>query len=240
MSKIDLTKIEGYDTMTAEEKLKALEDFEIPDAQEPDYTGWVKKDVLDKATKDAAEWKKKYNDTLTDAQKKGVIDSEKQAQMEKELAELKRDKAVSQNIAKLLALGYEEDLATETAEAMADNDMAKVFENQKKFKESLEKKIKAEALKNMDRPDGTGNTDARRFVTVATTHTAREASSATTPRARSAGSWKSAWRTSPACNRPRNSLTSFTNAVICAISSSVHSRMFHSNPEQPSSDIAAR
>lgn len=160
MSKIDLTKIEGYDTMTAEEKLKALEDFEIPDAQEPDYTGWVKKDVLDKATKDAAEWKKKYNDTLTDAQKKGVIDSEKQAQMEKELAELKRDKAVSQNIAKLLALGYEEDLAAETAEAIADNDMAKVFENQKKFKESLEKKIKAEALKNMDRPDGTGNTDA--------------------------------------------------------------------------------
>lgn len=160
MSKIDLTKIEGYDTMIAEEKLKALEDFEIPDAQEPDYTGWVKKDVLDKATKDAAEWKKKYNDTLTDAQKKGIIDSEKQAQMEKELAELKRDKAVSQNMAKLLALGYEEDLAAETAEAIADNDMAKVFENQKKFKESLEKKIKAEALKNMDRPDGTGNTDA--------------------------------------------------------------------------------
>ncbi len=41
--KIDITKIEGYrDGMTAEEKLTLLGEYEIPD---PDYSGYVKKDV---------------------------------------------------------------------------------------------------------------------------------------------------------------------------------------------------
>ena len=32
--KLDLTKIEGYENMTPEEKLKALEGYDVPD---PDY-----------------------------------------------------------------------------------------------------------------------------------------------------------------------------------------------------------
>ena len=38
--RIDVSTIEGYAEMTAEEKLKALESFELPN---PDYTGYVKK-----------------------------------------------------------------------------------------------------------------------------------------------------------------------------------------------------
>ena len=34
--KIDVTRIENYDSMTAEEKLQALENYEL------DYTGYVK------------------------------------------------------------------------------------------------------------------------------------------------------------------------------------------------------
>lgn len=41
--KLDLTKIEGYENMTPEEKLKALEGYDVPD---PDYSGYVKKDRL--------------------------------------------------------------------------------------------------------------------------------------------------------------------------------------------------
>jgi hypothetical protein len=44
MAKIDVTKIEGYADMTPEEKLKALEGYDVPD---PDYSGYVKKDVFD-------------------------------------------------------------------------------------------------------------------------------------------------------------------------------------------------
>ena len=45
MAKIDISKIEGYADMSAEEKLAALEGLEIP---EPDYSGFVRKEVFDK------------------------------------------------------------------------------------------------------------------------------------------------------------------------------------------------
>ena len=45
MAQIDTSKIEGYENMTAEEKVKAFESFNIPD---PDYSGYVKKEVFDK------------------------------------------------------------------------------------------------------------------------------------------------------------------------------------------------
>lgn len=40
MAKIDVTQIEGYAEMSAEDKLKALEGFDIPD---PDYSGYVRR-----------------------------------------------------------------------------------------------------------------------------------------------------------------------------------------------------
>ena len=61
--KIDVTKIEGYSEMSAEEKLAALESYTIPD---PDYTGYVKKDAFDKAASEAAEWKRKHNALLSE------------------------------------------------------------------------------------------------------------------------------------------------------------------------------
>ena len=45
MAKIDVTKIEGYANMTAEEKLKALEGYSIP---EPDMSSYISKDQFDK------------------------------------------------------------------------------------------------------------------------------------------------------------------------------------------------
>ena len=43
MAKIDVSTIEGFADMTAEQKAEALANYEFPD---PDYTGYVKKDVL--------------------------------------------------------------------------------------------------------------------------------------------------------------------------------------------------
>ena len=61
------------------------------------------------------------------------------------------------NKAKLVALGYEEALADETAEAMADGDSEKVFANQQKHLTSFEKKVRAEALKNTPKPTPDGD-----------------------------------------------------------------------------------
>ena len=62
MAKIDVSKIEGYDTMTPEEKLAALESFEYEDnATELERY----KNAVTKANSEAADWKKKHNALLT-------------------------------------------------------------------------------------------------------------------------------------------------------------------------------
>lgn len=157
MAKIDVTKIEGYAEMSAEDKLKALEAYDVPD---PDYSGFVTKEQFDKTASELAAKKKELRDKLTDDEAAKQKEQEERESMQKELDALRRESVVSKNKARLIALGYEEALADETAEAMADGKIEKVFANQKKHLEAFEKKVRAEALKNTPKPtpDGDGKT----------------------------------------------------------------------------------
>ena len=157
MAKIDTTKIEGYDKMTPEQKLAALEGFEYEDnAAELEKT----KNALSKSNSEAAEWRKKHNALLSEEEKKKQEDAEKLTQMEKELAELRKGKTVSEYKAKFIAQGYSEALAEDTAQALADGDTAKVFVNQQKFLDEYAKTVKADALKKTPKPAaGSGYTE---------------------------------------------------------------------------------
>lgn len=154
MAKIDVTQIEGYADMTAEEKLKALEGYDV---SEPDYSGWVKKDLYDKTASELASKKKELRDKLTDDEAAKQKEKEERETMQKELDALRRESTVSKNKAKLIGLGYDEGLAEETAEAMADGNLDKVFAGQKKHLEAFEKKIRADLLKDTPKPVGDGN-----------------------------------------------------------------------------------
>ena len=55
--------------------------------------------------------------------------------------------------------GYDEKLAEETAEALAKGDLDKVFVNHKKHNESVEKKIRADVLKETPHPEGGNGSD---------------------------------------------------------------------------------
>lgn len=149
MAKIDVSKIEGYESMSAEDKVKALEALEYDDnAAELERL----KKSNDKLSSESAEWKRKHNALLSEEEKKKQEDAEKLAQMEKELTELRKDKTVSEFKAKFLAQGYPEELAAATATALADGDTATVFANQQKFLDDYAKKIKADALKDTPKP----------------------------------------------------------------------------------------
>ena len=157
MAKIDTKLITGYEQMTLEQKVAALEAYNHPD---PDYSGYVKKDLYDKAASDAASWKKKHNELLTEDERKKQEDADALANMKKELDELRKDKTVSEFKAKLIAQGYDEALASDTAQAMADGDTDKVFANQGKFLEDYAKKVKADAMKKTPKPPaGDGSSD---------------------------------------------------------------------------------
>jgi hypothetical protein len=155
MAKIDVTKIEGYADMTPEEKLKALEGYDVPD---PDYSGYVKKDVFDKTASELAAKKKELTEKMSEDEQKKAKEAEERQALEEKYNALLREIAVSKNKTKLLGLGYDEKLADETAEAMADGDLDKVFKNQKKFLEGFEKSIRAEVLKDTPEPTGDGDT----------------------------------------------------------------------------------
>lgn len=155
MAKIDFTKIEGWNEMSAEDKLKALEDYEVPD---PDYSGYVKKEVFDKTASDLSKAKKDLKSTLTAEEQARQEQKEKQDELERKYNELLRENTISKNTTKFLSLGYTEELALETATAVADGDFDKVFANSQKHLKSFEKQIRADALKDTPKPtdDGQG------------------------------------------------------------------------------------
>ena len=149
MAKIDTTSIEGYESMTAEEKLAALEALEIP---EPDYNGWVKKDLLDKANSEAAAWKKKHREQMTAEEAEKAAAAEKYAEAMARLEVLEAEKAVGEFTAQFMGLGYDANLAKATAEALHKGDVATLFKNHAKFTADREKALKAELLKDTPTP----------------------------------------------------------------------------------------
>lgn len=149
MAKIDTSKIEGFDKMTADEKVSALEAYIFPD---PDYSGYVKKDVYDKTASDLADWKKKHNALLSEEEQKKQAQAEQYEAMQKELAELKRGKSIADQKAKLIGIGYAEDLAEDTAVAMLDGDFDKVLANQKTYADTISKTTLAKTMQNSPTP----------------------------------------------------------------------------------------
>jgi hypothetical protein len=154
MAKIDVTQIEGYADMTAEEKLKALEAYDVPD---PDYSGYVSKEQFDKTASELAAKKKELSEKLSEDERQKQEEQEQREELQKKYDTLLRESTVSKNKAKLLGLGYEEKLADETAEAMADGNLDKVFANQKKHLDAVEKRVRAEVLKETPKPTGDGD-----------------------------------------------------------------------------------
>lgn len=155
MAKIDISSIEGYENMSAEEKLAALESFELPD---PDLTGFVKKDLLDRANSEAAAFKRQLREKMTEEEAAKAKAAEDMAAIQQELEALRQEKAVTDLTKRWMGVGYSEELATATAKAMAAGEMDTVFKNHSKFLADREKALKAELLKNTPTPPaGEGN-----------------------------------------------------------------------------------
>lgn len=154
MPKIDVSTIEGYDSMTPEEKVAALEGIDLP---APDLKDYVKKSAMDKAASDAASWKKKYQDLLSDDDRKKSEEAEELSNLRNQVAELTKRETIAKYTANFISQGYDKELAAETAIAMAEGDTAKVFENNQKFLEKYAKTIRSENMRNTPRPeDGDG------------------------------------------------------------------------------------
>jgi hypothetical protein len=69
---------------------------------------------------------------------------------------LLKSSTISNYKSKYLSLGYEEGLAADTADALANGDMERFFTNVQRHLETIEKRQKADAARNTPKLDGKG------------------------------------------------------------------------------------
>lgn len=143
------------DGMTFEEVETALESVTIPEDNSAEIERL--KNALSKSNSEAAGYKKQLREKMTEDEQKKQKEQEEREELQNKYDKLLRESVIAKNKAKLVALGYEEALADETAEAMADGDSDKVFANQQKHLASFEKKVRAEALKDTPKPTPDGD-----------------------------------------------------------------------------------
>lgn len=152
MPKFDTSTIDGFDAMTADEKVAALLGWDIPEAV--DMSLYVSKETFDKKASEAASLAR---------QLKGKPSDDDITALRNELATTKetvetfqKEKTIAEWTARYLELGYEKELAKKTAEAMQSGDMETVFANGEKHRATLEAKIKADLMKSDPKPGGAG------------------------------------------------------------------------------------
>jgi hypothetical protein len=147
--KIDTNLIPNFDELPEEAKAAIL-GMEFADA--PDMSQFVAKAVFDKKASEAAELSKQLKSKMSQEEQAAAKQAEALAAMQAELENLRADKAISEYTAQFLALGYGENLAKSTAEALHKGDMATVFKNQAVFVAEREKSMKADLLKSTPVP----------------------------------------------------------------------------------------
>ena len=148
----DLLKDAYREGMSVEDIEKALEGIELPNDGSAEIDRL--RAALSKSNSEAADYKKQLREKMSADELKAKEDAERMEDLQSKYDALLKESNISKNKARLLALGYEDALATETAEAMVNGETDKVFAAHKKHLDSVEKKIREDALRNTPKPTG--------------------------------------------------------------------------------------
>lgn len=154
--KISTDSIQGFAEMSDADKVTALLGLDVPDPV--DMSQFVDKKTFDAKASEAADLSKRLKAKMSEEEQNAAERDAKWAEMEAKLKALELEKTISTYKASYLAMnGYDEKLAEDTAKALAEGDMAKVFANQQKANAAYEKKLRADLVKQDPKPDGAGN-----------------------------------------------------------------------------------
>ena len=163
--KISTDSIQGFADMSDADKVTALLGLDLPDPV--DMSQYVDKKTFDAKASEAANLSKQLKAKMTDDEAaKAQADADRKA-LEDKYTELLRKSTIAEHTARFIAMpGYDEKLARETAEALFDGNMDKVFENQQKANAAYEKKLRADLVKQDPKPDGAGGDDQKKDTAV--------------------------------------------------------------------------
>ena len=109
------------------------------------------KRAQEKAASEAAEYKRKWKDTLSEQEKASMEKAEEQAKRDEEFEQLKRENSINKLEKHFLQMGYTSDNATKAATAHYENDDETLFKIQAQEKERAIAEEKAKWL--AERPD---------------------------------------------------------------------------------------
>ena len=143
-------------TSVSEEKKDAGKPDSKPDGKEPSLQELMVelakvKRAQEKAASEAAEYKKKWKDSLSEQEKASMEKAEAQAKRDEEFEAMKKTIAIHDLTENFMDLGYDKALAKKAAQAQVDGDTAALLEIQKQFQEQQQKKWETDFLAS--RPD---------------------------------------------------------------------------------------
>ena len=104
------------------------------------------KKATDNASSEAAEWKKKYRETLSDAERQAIEKQENEKSLQEQLAQYKAKEQISNYKSKLLEVGYSPEIAELMAKELPSGMPESFFQNQKTFVEQQKAKAIADNM----------------------------------------------------------------------------------------------
>ena len=146
--KIDPSKIEGFDNLSADEKVAALlnQEIEVEQTEPADVTKL--KTSLSKANSEAAEYKRQLREKQTEAERAEADRVEKEKQLQEELNGYKTRERISTYKAKLMAAGIDAATADSMANGLPEGVSDDYFTATKTFLDNQKQALMSEALDN--------------------------------------------------------------------------------------------
>ena len=163
MAQIDTSGIENFDSMTADEKVSALLAFQYDDGTEKikaaEENAAKMKAAFDKASSEAAGYKKQLNASKSEEELKRQESEETLKAMQEKLAEYEQREKISTAKAAFLGGGFDETTAADAANAFITGDIEKMSAAVKKFREMIEVNTKSKLMGSNPKPESGAKTD---------------------------------------------------------------------------------
>lgn len=114
---------------------------------------------LEKSNSEAADYKRKWKESLSEQEKASMEKAEEQAKHDEEFAAMKRELSINRLSENFMELGYTKEQARKAGEAQVDGDTETLFKIQKEVQEKAIAEKEAEWLKSRPQIQQGGNSD---------------------------------------------------------------------------------
>ena len=149
--KADIKSIEGYEGMTPEQKVAALEAYEFAER-----TDVVSKAQFDKTASELAAANKKIRESMSEADRREAERAQELTDLKAQLAQLQTEKTQASYKAKFLAMGMDEATSQTISSALTEGRTDDIFSALPNWISEHDKAVTAGLMKDTPKPPAGG------------------------------------------------------------------------------------